>query len=610
MSELETVREYPYQNPTLPVEQRVDDLVSRLPLDEKVGLLFQTIALMVDPSMDLQMIGMPSLEAMIRDRRMTHFNLVGAAETGREFAAWTNEVQRLASNTGWGIPVTFSTDPRHSFTDNPAAAMASGPFSQWPETLGLAAIGSDELVHRFADIARQEYLAAGIRLALHPQIDLATEPRWSRIVGTFGEDVDLTSRLGAAYIRGFQGTALGSESVSTMTKHFPGGGPQKDGEDPHFAYGREQVYPGDGFAHHLQPFLAAIEAGTSQMMPYYGMPIGTEYEEVGFGFNKSIITGLLREQLGFDGIVCTDWSIVTDSIMQGERIEARAWGVEHLAPIDRLEKVLNAGADQLGGEYCTELLLELVHSGRMSEDRVDVSVARLLREKFVLGLFDNPYVDEEAAEVIIGNEEFRSAGRAAQRASITVLKNTTPTSERNAGPAPTSAVLPLEPGIRIYVEGVNPEAVAAHAQTVASPEEADVAIIRIQAPFEPRTGGVAPYFRAGSLEFAENEMSRMRSIAERIPTIVDVYLDRPALLAPLADFAAALIVDYGASDDAVLDVLFGKVAPVGRLPFDVPRSQEAVANQRPDMAFDTADPLFRFGDGLDLPTTSNTEGRS
>ena len=610
MSELETVREYPYQNPTLPVEQRVDDLVSRLPLDEKVGLLFQTIALMVDPSMDLQMIGMPSLEAMIRDRRMTHFNLVGAAETGREFAAWTNEVQRLASNTGWGIPVTFSTDPRHSFTDNPAAAMASGPFSQWPETLGLAAIGSDELVHRFADIARQEYLAAGIRLALHPQIDLATEPRWSRIVGTFGEDVDLTSRLGAAYIRGFQGTALGSESVSTMTKHFPGGGPQKDGEDPHFAYGREQVYPGDGFAHHLQPFLAAIEAGTSQMMPYYGMPIGTEYEEVGFGFNKSIITGLLREQLGFDGIVCTDWSIVTDSIMQGERIEARAWGVEHLAPIDRLEKVLNAGADQLGGEYCTELLLELVHSGRMSEDRVDVSVARLLREKFVLGLFDNPYVDEEAAEVIIGNEEFRSAGRAAQRASITVLKNTTPTSERNAGPAPTSAVLPLEPGIRIYVEGVNPEAVAAHAQTVASPEEADVAIIRIQAPFEPRTGGVAPYFRAGSLEFAENEMSRMRSIAERIPTIVDVYLDRPALLAPLADFAAALIVDYGASDDAVLDVLFGKVAPVGRLPFDVPRSQEAVANQRPDVAFDTADPLFRFGDGLDLPTTSNTEGRS
>ena len=295
MTEPHTAREYPYQDPHLPVEQRVSDLVSRLPLEDKVGLLFQTMALMmVDPSTDLGFIGMPSLEAMIRERRMTHFNLVGAPGSGREFAAWTNRAQRIALETGWGIPVTFSTAPRHSFTDNPAAAMASGPFSQWPETLGLAAIGSEELVQRFADIARKEYLAAGIRLALHPQIDLATEPRWSRIVGTFGEDADLTSRLGAAYIRGFQGDGLGPESVSTMTKHFPGGGPQKDGEDAHFPYGREQVYPGGGFSHHLQPFLAAIEAGTTQMMPYYGMPIGTEYEEVGFGFNTSIITGLLR----------------------------------------------------------------------------------------------------------------------------------------------------------------------------------------------------------------------------------------------------------------------------------------------------------------------------
>ena len=137
---------------------------------------------------------------------MTHFNLVGSPGGGREFAAWTNHVQRIASRTGWGIPITFSTDPRHSFTDNPASAMAAGPFSQWPETLGLAAIGSEVLVRQFADIARKEYLAAGIRLALHPQIDVATEPRWSRIVGTFGEDADLTSRFGAAYIRGFRAT--------------------------------------------------------------------------------------------------------------------------------------------------------------------------------------------------------------------------------------------------------------------------------------------------------------------------------------------------------------------------------------------------------------------
>lgn len=171
----------------------------------------------------------------------------------------------------------------------------------------MAAIGDPALVEQFADIARQEYLAVGLRVALHPQIDLATEPRWCRIGGTFGEDADLTARLVTAYIRGFQTEHLGPASVATMIKHFPGGGPQLDGEDPHFAYGREQVYPGGHFDYHLRPFRAAIAAGGSQMMPYYGMPIGTPYEEVGFGFNRGVITGLLREQLGFDGIVCTDW---------------------------------------------------------------------------------------------------------------------------------------------------------------------------------------------------------------------------------------------------------------------------------------------------------------
>lgn len=138
-------------------------------------------------------------------------------------------------------------------------------------------------------------MAVGIRAALHPQIDLATEPRWARHAHTFGEDSGLTARLGAAYVRGLQGEKPGKESVSAMAKHFPGGGPQLEGEDPHFSYGREQVYPGDRFDLHLEPFKAAIAAGVRQLMPYYGMPVGTEHEEVGFGFNKSVITGLLRE---------------------------------------------------------------------------------------------------------------------------------------------------------------------------------------------------------------------------------------------------------------------------------------------------------------------------
>ena len=204
--------------------------------------------------------GQRSLRSLI-DRGVSHFNILGSLPDGRSFAQWHNSVQRAALERPLGIPVTFSTDPRHHFGDNPMTQMMAGPFSQWPETLGLAAIGSAERVAEFADIVRREYVAAGIRVALHPQLDLATEPRWARINTTFGEDAELASRLGVAYVLGLQGDRIGAESVATMIKHFPGGGPQKDGNDPHFAWGREQVYPGGNSEYHLRPFRAALAAG-------------------------------------------------------------------------------------------------------------------------------------------------------------------------------------------------------------------------------------------------------------------------------------------------------------------------------------------------------------
>src|SRR6478736_10470407 len=413
----------PWLDAAAPVEERVALLLEAMTLEEKAGLFFHTMITIGDLDEANPIFGTPSARDFVDGRLMSHFILLGAAPSGREIAAWHNALQRLAASTRLGIPVTLSTDPRHSFTDNPGTAMMAGPFSQWPEPLGLAALRDEETVERFGDIARQEYTAVGLRVALHPQVDLATEPRWARQVATFGEDADLSGRLGAAYIRGFQGDEFGQGSVSTMTKHFPGGGPQKDGEDPHFSYGREQVYPGGQFEHHLKPFEAAFEAGTRQVMPYYGMPVGTQYDEVGFGFNKSVITGLLRERFGFDGLVCTDWGLINDAEIFGQPFPARAWGVEHLTPRERMVKVLEAGVDQFGGEACPELLVELVESGDITEARLDASARRLLREKFVLGLFDQPYVDVERAGVVVGSAEFVAAGEAAQRASITVLTN-------------------------------------------------------------------------------------------------------------------------------------------------------------------------------------------
>lgn len=582
----ETTIARPWLDTDLSVDERVQLLLDAMTIEEKAGLFFHTMIAIGDLEESNPVFATPSAREFLEAKRMTHFNLLGGAPSGREIAAWHNALQRLAASTRLGIPVTLSTDPRHSFSENPGASILAGPFSQWPETLGLAATRDEELVERFADIARQEYTAVGLRVALHPQVDLATEPRWARQTATFGEDAELAGRLGAAYIRGFQGSSFGPGSVSTMTKHFPGGGPQKDGEDPHFPYGREQVYPGGEFELHLKPFEDALAAGTRQMMPYYGMPVGTEYEEVGFGFNKSVITGLLRERYGFDGLVCTDWGLISDSEIFGQPFPARAWGVEDLTPRERMKKVLDAGVDQFGGEANPELLLELVADGEITEERLDISARRILREKFELGLFDDPFVDEDAADEIVGRADFRAAGEAAQRASITVLAN--------------DGALPFAPGLKLYLEGVDADAAAAFGEIVDTPAEADLAILRLQAPFEERATMFENFFHAGSLEFSEEVIAHVRAVAAAVPTVVDVLADRPPILAPIAEVASALTVNWGASAAALLDVLSGASPARGALPFDLPRSMAAVEASRPDVPFDTADALFRFGHGLSL----------
>ena len=585
----------PYEDPDLPVAERVADLLGRMTLEEKAGLLFHA---MITPGPDGSVTEAPqslTAEVSAADRitggLLNHFNIL-QMKSPRETARWHNRLQELAAGTRLGIPVTLSSDPRHSTMANPLASWRADGFSQWPEPIGLAAIRDAATAERFGDIARREYRAVGIRVALHPQADLATEPRWARISATFGEDAELASAMVAAYIRGFQGPELGASSVATMVKHFPGGGPQQDGEDPHFAHGREQVYPGDNFDYHLRPFEAAFAAGASQVMPYYGMPVGTEYEEVGFGFNRDVITGLLREKFGFDGIVCTDWGLVTDAEIAGLTFPARAWGAEHLSRRERVLKILNAGVDQLGGEECPEIVIDLVQSGDLSMERLDQSVRRILREKFVLGLFDDPFVDVDEAVRIVGAPEFREAGLAAQRASLTLLKN----EPAAPGAAP---ILPLRDGARVYLQGVDGNIAAEYAKVTDNPSDATCAIVRLAAPYEAREGSlIESFFHGGSLAFTAEALGELTALCDRVPTIIVIQLERPVVLTGLAEHAAAVVGNYGASDRALLDVLFGRAEPQGKLPFDLPSSMAEVLAQRPDVPFDTPNPLYRFGHGL------------
>ncbi|HLN54816.1 MAG TPA: glycoside hydrolase family 3 N-terminal domain-containing protein [Bacteroidales bacterium] len=588
-----------YEDSREPVGKRVDDLISQMNIDEKAGtMFFSMISMKKDGSVsekpsfsDPFSFLMKGTSGMIFMKHINHFNILFG--TGKkEMATWNNNIQKLAERTRLGIPVTTGTDPRNHFSTNPLASGMAGDLSQYPEPIGLAAIGDTQSVYEFANNSRQEYLAAGIRVALHPQIDLATEPRWGRISGTFGEDAELTSHLATAYIKGFQGDSVGVGSVACMTKHFPGGGPQKEGIDPHFKIQKGQVYPGKNFNYHLIPFQAALKAGTAEIMPYYGVPRGLDYDEVGFSFNHEIITGLLRKKYHFDGIVCTDWGIISDWKIFGQTImAARAWGVTRLSEEGRVEKVINAGVDQFGGETCPELIVKLVREGKISEARIDTSVRRLLRMKFILGLFENPFVDVDNAVATIGKPEFRAAGELAQRKALVLLKNDT---------VGRKSVLPLRKGIKIYIKGIKREVAAKYATVVKKPEEADYAIIRLNTPSQHLKGAglLGMMFGSGDLDFKEKQKSDILDLLTKVPGIVDIYLGRPAVIPEISTACRGLIANFGSSDEALLDVIFGDFNPQGNLPFELPSSMAAVRSQKEDVPYDSENPLYKFGFGL------------
>jgi len=528
---------------------------------------------------------------MLFMKHMNHLNILTGAST-KAMAEWYNNLQKLEERSRLAIPITIASDPRNHFSVNPLASAFSGDMTQFPEPLGLAAIGDSLEVAEFSKIARQEYLALGIRVALHPQADLATEPRWARISGTFGEDAQLASKLVGAYIKGFQGDTIGPNSVVCMVKHFSGGGPQKEGIDPHLEIQKGQAYPGKNFNYHLIPFEAAFRAGAAEIMPYYGVPTDQTSENVGFSFNKDIITGLLRGKYHFDGIVCTDWGIVTDMKIFGKKVaSARAWGMQNKTEEERVLKIINAGVDQLGGESVPEIVVKLVKDGKVPIERIDESVRRLLKMKFRMGLFENPFVDVENAIKVVGNAKFKAAGDLAQRISLVLLKNDT---------IDNKPLLPLKKGIKIYVKNIDKVKAAKFGTVVDKPELADIAIIRLQTPSEvlPNSGLLGQLMRGGDLSFKDKEKKEILDLMKKVPTVVDIYLSRAAVIPEISAASKGLFASFGASDGALLDVVFGNFKPQGKLPLELPSSMEAVYKQKEDVPYDSENPLYKFGFGL------------
>lgn len=529
---------------------------------------------------------LPSTEVLL-ERGISHIGLMNTPPVA-SLARWSSRVQELAAQTRLGLPVTVMSDPRHGRARNVDVAQSGGGFTTMTEPIGLAAIEDLSLVTEAAAMMARELRAAGIHLALHPMADLATEPRWARIAGTFGEDREHATQVMLAYLRGLHAGAA-EERVLATAKHFPGGGPQDRGEDSHFEVGANTVYPGGRFEAHLAPFAAAVDAGIARIMPGYAAPVGTDFDEVGFAFQHALITGVLRERLGFDGVVLSDFNVVTGMRLPalGLELPVRAWGLLHLDEVERAARLVNAGVDQLGGEDDPSHLLAALERGLVTEARIDESVLRILREKQELGLLERPLAgvrEPERIREVIGCAAHREVAERVQAASIVAL----------AGSPVT-----LTPETQIYAEGIARDVLARFGTPVDDPAEAEVAILRLDAPFERREGLLESAFHSGSLEFEDAEIERIATIARQVPRLlIDVFLERPAVLEPLLLPGVTLIGTFGVDDDVLLRAVSGETPVHGRLPFDIASSMRAVEASREDVAFDTEAPSFRFGHGL------------
>lgn len=596
----------PYEDWRLSPDMRAADLVSRMTLAEKAGeAVHGTAPIQGGPMSPGPAYDADAARAMILDRHVTSM-ITRMAVRPADFAAENNRLQEIAASGRLGIPVMISTDPRSHFQVTAGASVTVSGFSQWPETLGLGAIDDPALTRQFASMVRDEYRAVGISMALSPQADLGTEPRWPRINGTFGEDPVRVSAQVKAYIQGMQGadTGLAPGGVATVVKHWVGYGAQVDGYDGHNYYGRFADFTKGGFDRHVAAFQGAFEAGVTGVMPTYtiqqGLALnGKPVEPVGGGYSRELVTDLLRGTHKFRGLVLSDWAITNDcsescrtgTPPQTPKDIAMPWGVEDLSKPQRFAKGMLAGIDQFGGVDDGSPLRQAVEQKLLPESRLDAAVAQVLALKIQLGLFENPFVDAPGAAAIVGSADKVAAGRAAQARSLVVLEN-------RLGPVALPATAK-----RLFLQGVDAKAAQAAGFTVVdSPDKADISLIRLSTPYQKLHPG--HFFGArqheGDLDFKPDSAGLLtvtQAAAAKAPIILVVDMDRPAIVTAVRPHAALLLAAFGISDIALFDALQGQGAMKGKLPFELPSDMSTVRAQAPALPHDSANPLYPIGFG-------------
>jgi len=648
----------PYEDWRLPVEKRAADLLSRMTMEEKAGL------------MQITSFSANTLADYINNRNI-HYLILRDNLSAREIAARANTSQELAEKSRLGIPLVFASNPRNHVRDTLVyeEAEAAGEFSSWPGTLGLAATNDLKLIREFAEIARVEWRAAGIQKMYGYQVDVATEPRWYRIQTTFSEDPKLNAGIAREIVIGFQGRTLGPTSVAMTMKHFPGDGAVDKGLDPHNTWGQWAVYPtaDSFFKYQLPPFQAAVDAGTSSIMVYYNNPSNAksgnqfpagwwqsekqQFEEVAGAYNATLLGKLLRERMGFKGYINTDSGVLGNN----------AFGVEKLTLPERFAKAVKAGVSLFSDNNDPKGLIDAVNQHLLSEADLNAPVTYLLKEMFQLGIFENPYTDPDKAQAIANSPA--SAGRAdeAHRKSIVLLRN-------------DRKLLPIKGAKKIYVEtfaeqpagtggrgggrgrgalgpqadaggGVPGEAAAGRrgtgpqgqggrgqgpsqggarnsatetaalkallakdqsVQVVDTLEQADLALVWLRPTVNQRPEN--DYADIALSKLTGIDVERVKQIEAAKPTVLVINMINPWVINEVEPGAAAVLATFDIKAEALLDVVRGRFNPAGKLPITVPANQAAVDRNAPDVpgyaeAFDyayknSANDKYVFGFGL------------
>ena len=684
-----------YEDWRLPADERAKDLASKLSVEQIAGLMLYSAHQSIpsgggfrgpvmysskpfaESGAAASDLSDPQKEFLENDN-LRHV-LITSVESPALAAQWNNNAQTMVEGLGMGIPVNTSSDPRHG-SDSYAEFNegAGGDISMWPGTLGIAASFDPELMQQFGAIGSKEYRALGIATALSPQIDLATEPRWSRFDGTMGEDPDLATDMARAYVDGFQssdnGEGWGFQSVNAMVKHWPGGGPEEGGRDGHFGYGAYAVYPGNNLKDHIQPFtqgafkLNGPTKMASAVMPYYTISFGQDTKDndnVGNGFNKYLITDVLRGEYGYDGVLCTDWGITND-VSAIDKFEGKSWGVENMTKAERHYKVIEAGMDQFGGNNEMAPILEAYklgvaeHGEEYMRQRFETSGIRLLKNIFRVGLFENPYLNVAETEKIVGNPEFMKAGFDAQLRSIVMLKN-------------QGETLPLKGKQKVYVpkryipastnwwgmetpakeeHPFNMEVIAKYFEVVENPSDADFAIVGIKNPdggvgynrtdlenggngYVPISLQYEPYIANTARETSlaggspledftnrsykgksvtTSNISDMKLVNEtkaamgNNPVLVIVNIGKPMVFSEIEKSASSILVHMGVQDEALMQILTGKAEPSALLPFQMPLDMKTVEAQFEDVPRDMEPYKDSEGNSYDFAYGLNWKG--